>query len=200
MNGKEYGELAQVTEPKDCTAVKNRVDDKMVRLLHAALGLSSELAEIQGSVTDYQNRVDTFDYVNLAEEAGDLAWYTAIALSAMGLDPLEFWPTSYPNSDLATVDEISLAVDLLVINVGEFNDEIKRGLFYGKGPNQVLVEEALRSICQNIRILSADAGVDLSTVMERNIAKLKARYGEKFTEHAALNRDLKTEREVLEGK
>jgi hypothetical protein len=35
--------------------------------------------------------------------------------------------------------------------------------------------------------------------MENNIAKLKARYGEKFSEDRAVNRDLKTERKILEN-
>ena len=34
--------------------------------------------------------------------------------------------------------------------------------------------------------------------MDTNIAKLKARYGDKFTEQAASERDLDTEREILE--
>jgi hypothetical protein len=34
--------------------------------------------------------------------------------------------------------------------------------------------------------------------MEKNIAKLKARYGDKFSEESAEHRDLKTEREILE--
>ena len=36
-------------------------------------------------------------------------------------------------------------------------------------------------------------------VMERNITKLKARYGEKFTEEKANTRDLNTERQILEN-
>jgi hypothetical protein len=34
--------------------------------------------------------------------------------------------------------------------------------------------------------------------MRANIRKLKARYAEEFTEHAALHRDLDAEREALE--
>jgi hypothetical protein len=34
--------------------------------------------------------------------------------------------------------------------------------------------------------------------METNINKLKARYGTKFSEAAALNRDLEAERKILE--
>jgi len=43
------------------------------------------------------------------------------------------------------------------------------------------------------------SGLTISEARDRNISKLKARYGEKFTETAALNRDLETERKILEG-
>lgn len=41
-----------------------------------------------------------------------------------------------------------------------------------------------------------DAGFE--EVMERNIEKLSARYGEKFSDYKAINRDLETERKILE--
>lgn len=41
-------------------------------------------------------------------------------------------------------------------------------------------------------------GFTLEEAMATNVAKLKARYGDKWTQEAALNRDLKLEREVLE--
>lgn len=41
-------------------------------------------------------------------------------------------------------------------------------------------------------------GSDFGSVMERNIEKLKARYPDKFTEDKATNRDLDTERKILE--
>lgn len=48
-------------------------------------------------------------------------------------------------------------------------------------------------------ILHRILGVNFSYTMEFNIAKLKARYPDKFTEYAALNRDLDSERKVLEA-
>lgn len=41
---------------------------------------------------------------------------------------------------------------------------------------------------------------DFEQILERNIAKLRARFPEKFTSEQAINRDLETERKVLEGK
>ena len=43
-------------------------------------------------------------------------------------------------------------------------------------------------------------GFTFEEIMEKNIEKLKARYGDKFTEKSALNRDLEQERKTLEDK
>lgn len=40
---------------------------------------------------------------------------------------------------------------------------------------------------------------DFETTLNRNIAKLKARFPDKFTNENAINRDLDTERKILEG-
>jgi NTP pyrophosphatase (non-canonical NTP hydrolase) len=40
---------------------------------------------------------------------------------------------------------------------------------------------------------------DFEETLKRNIAKLKARFPEKFTNENAINRDLETERKILEG-
>ena len=40
---------------------------------------------------------------------------------------------------------------------------------------------------------------DMKNIAEVNIKKLQARYPEKFTSEKALNRDLETERKILEG-
>lgn len=37
-------------------------------------------------------------------------------------------------------------------------------------------------------------------MLERNVAKLKARFPERYSDTAAINRNLKAEREILEGR
>lgn len=44
-----------------------------------------------------------------------------------------------------------------------------------------------------------ETGLKLEDICDRNIAKLKARFPEKFTEQHAIERDLDQEREILEG-
>ena len=41
---------------------------------------------------------------------------------------------------------------------------------------------------------------NIGDILDKNIAKLKARYGDKFSSDRAINRDLETERTILEGK
>jgi len=41
--------------------------------------------------------------------------------------------------------------------------------------------------------------VDIETVMEKNVAKLKTRYPEKFTDENAVNRDPAKEKQAMDG-
>lgn len=47
-------------------------------------------------------------------------------------------------------------------------------------------------------ILTRKFNINIEEGMDRNIAKLKKRYGDKFTNYAAMNRDLNAERKTLE--
>lgn len=106
----------------------DKVSDKrqMIRLLHALLGVQSEVAEMVEALLPVLLEGADLDVTNAMEEGGDQDWYLSIYQDALGF---------------------------------------KR-----------------------------------SEAMARNIAKLAKRYpGEKFTTHAAFNRDLDAERQKLEG-
>lgn len=83
---------------------------------------------------------------------------------------------------------------------GELQDVAKKAIAYGKPVDVVNVKEELGDLMWYIARICKLYGFTLEEVMETNINKLKARYGEKFTEHAALNRNLDNERQILEGK
>lgn len=92
------------------------------------------------------------------------------------------------------------AVIGLETEVGELQDALKKSIFYGKPLDKVNIAEEIGDAFWYMAILSDTLGVSFEEIMEKNIAKLKARYGDKFTESAALNRDLDTERKILETK
>lgn len=87
----------------------------------------------------------------------------------------------------------------LATEAGEFLDALKKHVFYGKDLDKVNLREEMGDIFWYCAIIADQLEVDFSEVMDRNITKLKARYGDKFTEEKASNRDLDTERNILES-
>jgi NTP pyrophosphatase (non-canonical NTP hydrolase) len=81
---------------------------------------------------------------------------------------------------------------------GEFLDALKKHIFYGKELDRVNLAEEVGDLFWYIAIVADELGFEIEDVMERNITKLKARYGEKFSEDKAENRDLTTERAILD--
>jgi NTP pyrophosphatase (non-canonical NTP hydrolase) len=86
----------------------------------------------------------------------------------------------------------------LATEAGEVQDALKKHLFYGKPLDKVNLAEEMGDIFWYMAILADSLDVSFDEIQNKNIAKLKARYGAKFTEAAALNRDLDAERKILE--
>jgi NTP pyrophosphatase (non-canonical NTP hydrolase) len=81
---------------------------------------------------------------------------------------------------------------------GELQDALKKYVAYGKPLDLVNLKEEVGDLLWYIARICDTAGFSIEDAMETNIAKLKARYGHKWTQQAALNRDLEKEREILE--
>ncbi len=82
---------------------------------------------------------------------------------------------------------------------GEVADAVKRFVFYGKPIDRINAIEEAGDVLWYLNVLLDAVDSNFDEAMDRNIAKLKARFGDKFTEEQALNRDLNKEREALEG-
>ncbi len=125
MTPSEYQELAAKTEAPVDKAIVMLSGKRQARLLHGALGCSTESGELLDALKKhifYQKPLDTG---NLFEECGDIMWYVAIICNEMQ------WP--------------------------------------------------------------------LEEVMSANIRKLQARYPDKFTTKAAVQRDLFAEQQAMSG-
>lgn len=108
--------------------------------------------------------------------------------------------------DLAKIKErMNNSVRLLHASIGintengEFQDHLKKVLFYGKPLDKVHLIEELGDLMWYIAIAIDELGSSFEEVWEKNIKKLEKRYAGKFSETRAENRDLAGEREVLEG-
>ena len=86
----------------------------------------------------------------------------------------------------------------LSTEAGEFLDALKKHIFYGKELDRVNLAEEMGDVFWYCAIVASELGINFEDVMDKNIEKLKARYGEKFTEEKADSRDLDKERDILE--
>lgn len=80
----------------------------------------------------------------------------------------------------------------------EMADALKRHLFYGTELDTVNLGEEIGDVIWYVQLAAMALGTDLEAAMKTNMKKLEARYQGKFSEDAAVNRDLDTEREILE--
>lgn len=86
----------------------------------------------------------------------------------------------------------------LETETAELQDAFKKHIFYGKPLDRVNLVEEAGDLFWYLGILCHELGVSFEEVMEKNINKLRVRFGDKFTEGAADVRNLEEERKVLE--
>jgi NTP pyrophosphatase (non-canonical NTP hydrolase) len=79
----------------------------------------------------------------------------------------------------------------IVTEAGELMDQLKKHIVYGKELDLVNLAEECGDVFWYLAELE-------SSIKKTNIAKLKARYPEKFTETDAVVRDLGIERDILD--
>lgn len=86
----------------------------------------------------------------------------------------------------------------MTTEVGELIDIFKKALAYGKVIDWIHVDEELGDLMFYIASFCRINNINLSNIINKNVAKLEERYPEKFTEYHANNRNLEKEREILE--
>ncbi len=172
------------------------VDAFRIRLLHVALGVTGESGEIscQQHQWEYQGgRVDAF---NIIEECGDMMWYLALLLDAIQCD------FEFGNVDTAIIDPHGHNECCLMISTftGNISDIIKKHVIYGRDLNRTELLIQAKSLFRCLVYLALEHRLSIEDVAEKNLAKLKARYPEKWSAEAEQNRNLEAERLAAESK
>ena len=170
---------------------------------HMGLGIVGEMGEIVDALKKSHIYGKQLDQVNIVEEVGDVAWYVA--------GVVQFYPNLY---NFIGSDELKNSINYeklaeakskitrtallntmsaanLVVDMGILADE-------AGGPSDE-GEEVAKTLCMFLFATAVLLEVDLSQVFEVNIAKLAKRYGDKYSDYAAINRDIDAERAVLEA-
>ncbi len=76
---------------------------------------------------------------------------------------------------------------------------MKKKIYYNKPVDEYTFKTITNLVMLDLSDYMNTYDIDIQKSFDVNIAKLKARYGEKFSSEKAINRDLETERNILEG-
>ena len=150
-------------------------------LAHMVLGMNTEIVELREAF-------EKEDMVNVLEEISDKGWYLCNYLTFRGLHI----PTK---GTMYSTDFIGSLYD----EVAKLQDLIKKHIAYNKPIDEDLEYQYLTNIFELIYGLCDNYVLNLEEGLEKNIAKLKARFPDKFDESLAINRDVDVERKILEG-
>ena len=172
MDWNTYVELA------NRTAKSLPYDDQ---LEHARLGVSTEVGELLDAYKRHRIYGKPLDTVNLQEEIGDALWYIALECKTNGFEV----GTILRSMQVEQAPKVADLLRALGRLAGIFWDAPKEG-------NCAALIFALIQLCEV-------EDIDFEQAMRLNIAKLAKRYGDKYSDHAALVRDLVEERSLLEA-
>jgi hypothetical protein len=169
------------------TNVAAIVGARKVRLLHSALGMATEIVELQDAI-------EKVDRVAVLEELGDVLWYWAVAIKA-----LDFEPDRIQERDEQLLLPAFETERRLIGAICRWGDLVRRYAIHNRDPNPAQVWVALEDIWASVGDLCRSFGMSRQLVMERNIEKLKTRYPQKYETARFDERDLPAERKVLES-
>lgn len=197
MQNSTYLQLAAVTLSDKFYATEAPTQ----QLLHAAIGLQTEVGELFVADKKGRQAYYKFDRVNFLEEIGDAAWYLSIPQRLFGWDLESYYSNHYAAvTRLISKESFELNLYNLNQNSTEILDLMKKNVYYGKELNTVKLQELLQDVYINLRNLVDFVDGNWETVLKNNIDKLAARYEGAFSELLANNRDLAKEYTILARK
>lgn len=179
------------------------------RFAHGVIGICTEIGELQDQFKKNLIYGRELDPVNVVEELGDIAWYCALVCSSLdtvlGADSSCDGDLFNRTCHFENVTPEGLATMRLAatLYLGLTQAMLQREAWSLAAASgwEVQRREVLHAVdnilCASSNVL-ASLGYTWKDACERNIAKLARRFGDKFSEHAALNRDLDAERQELE--
>ena len=189
----EYRVLAARTLP-DLGGIGNN-------LLHMEAGIAGEFL---GETVDILKKTFAYkkplDKVHLGEELADTVWYCAGVETINKLPEMEM---CFDEESLAIVENIknqtiTYIKERVEIRKSTTETECLGVILANKGAVDSTNRGAILAIIGLCMSICEVLNIDFWQALTNNISKLQVRYPEKFTEEAALNRDLAAERVELE--
>ena len=165
-----------------------------LNLRHASLGIRTELGELLDIFKKNLFYGKPIDTINFKEELGDLCWYPAISARIFNFDP-KVYSIVILNHEEDNYKTIIKQLNYNFISYANILDSCSENILI----DQDYINTKTKHLFAFIKAVGERFGIKFEDILDTNINKLKARFPEKFTEEKALNRDLITERKILEG-
>ena len=174
------------------------------RVFHAVLGFATEAGEILDPIKKYAFYGKDLDITNIREEIGDVLWYSALFADCfdISLEGCKKWASTYPpKSGSLLFKDVSREVDYALWDASKNLCSISAQMMetFPHTFSKSIAEYFLNHIFKNIIQILNCIGGSLEEEAERNYNKLNARFKDGFSSEKAINRDLDTERTILEG-
>lgn len=189
----EYRLLAARTLP-DLGSMNNN-------LLHMEAGIAGEFL---GEAVDILKKTFAYkkplDKVHLGEELADTVWYCAGAETINKLPEMAICFTEEAMSRIESIKNQSITYikESVKVRNSSIETECLGLILANKGAVDSTNRGAILAIVGICMGICEVLEIDFWQALTNNISKLQVRYPEKFTEEAALNRDLVAERAELE--
>ena len=189
----EYRLLAARTLP-DLGSIGNN-------LLHMEAGIAGEFL---GEAVDILKKTFAYkkplDKVHLGEELADTVWYCAGVETINKLPEMEMCFDEEPLAIIENIKNqtITYIKESVEIRSSSVETECLGVILSNKGAVDSTNRGAILAIVGICMGICEVLNIDFWQALTNNISKLQVRYPEKFTEEAALNRDLAAERAELE--
>jgi NTP pyrophosphatase (non-canonical NTP hydrolase) len=183
MNSDEYVTNALNTEPQDYSPIVERM--KNTALLWELLECFNHMKAV-GDRLDVIKRAIFYGKDHDFTKPGDVSMVAQTSCERIG--------ETVVNTKFARLVHAALG---LSTEAGEFVEALHKHA-WGEDLDLVNLSEELGDVCWYVAIGSDAVKIPLSDIQNTNIEKLKARFPDKFSEENAMNRNLETERKILE--
>lgn len=158
--------------------------------VHMCLGIVGEFGELDEAVENQ-------DKPNILEEGGDIIWYVAGECEISGFSFKELVEeVNAINTDVNS----ETGYDREELHIKDYVDFVKGVYIYKKPADVATMRAFMRYFLFMVKVICQyEANTELQQVLQININKLFVRYGEKYSDFNATNRNLEAEAETLQS-
>jgi len=161
------------------------------KILHAVIGSLTEVEEILDNYDGTNLTTSVEKQGSLGEECADVFWYLAILFRELDVKQL-------PTYNFDSENPFNLLMDFTKTGL-KFLDLLKKKIYYNKSIDSEVLSNLSLTMYNQMVAYCVLYKIDVEVILDKNIQKLRSRYGDKFSSEKAINRDLDVEKRILES-